>query len=65
MKYILVFLLFTGCAELLMISSTTGVIVSQAPLIKAYNGADMLTIMSTKQDIKTTIYKKLKTSKKD
>jgi hypothetical protein len=53
-------LLTTSCSELLLLSSVGGVAVSQSPAIKAYNGIDALTIMSTDKDIKKHAYDKLK-----
>ena len=41
-----------------------GVVVSQSPVVKAYNGADMLTIMKTKKDIKKHIYEGVKHDRK-
>jgi len=43
-----------------LLSSIGGVAVSQSPAIKAYNGIDALTIMSTDKDIKKHVYEKLK-----
>jgi len=57
-------LLTTSCSELLLLSSVGGVAVSQSPVIKAYNGIDALTIMSTDKDIKKHAYDKLKGNKK-
>jgi hypothetical protein len=57
-------LLTTSCSELLLLSSVGGVAVSQSPAIKAYNGIDALTIMSTDKDIKKHAYDKLKGNKK-
>ena len=57
-------LLTTSCSELLLLSSVGGVAVSQSPAIKAYNGIDALTIMSTDKDIKKHVYDKLKGNKK-
>ena len=37
-----------------------GVVVSQSPAIKAYNGVDALTILKTNKDIKKHAYDKLK-----
>ena len=37
-----------------------GVVVSQTPAIKAYNGIDAITIMKTDKDIKKHVYDKLK-----
>ena len=50
----------TSCSELLLLSSGAGVIASQSPVVKAYNGADMITIVTTDKDIKKHAYDKLK-----
>ena len=50
----------TGCSEILLLSSMGGAVVSQSPVIKAYNGVDMITIMQTDKDIKKHAYDKLK-----
>ena len=63
-KYILLLLLLSGCSELLLLSSVGGVAVSQSPAIKAYNGIDAITIMSTDKDLKKHAYDKLKGDKK-
>ena len=62
MKWIclLILILTTSCSEILLLSSIGGVAVSQSPAIKAYNGIDALTIMSTDKDIKKHVYEKLK-----
>ena len=62
-KYICMFLL-TGCSELLILSSGAGVVVSQSPMVKAYNGVDMITVITTEKDIKKHAYDKLKKEKK-
>ena len=66
MRLICLLMLFltTSCSELLLLSSIGGVAVSQSPAIKAYNGIDALTIMSTDKDIKKHAYDKLKGNKK-
>jgi len=61
---LLMLLLTTSCSELLLLSSVGGVAVSQSPAIKAYNGIDALTIMSTDKDLKKHAYDKLKGNKK-
>ena len=61
---LLMLLLTTSCSELLLLSSVGGVAVSQSPAIKAYNGIDALTIMSTDKDLKKHAYDKLKGDKK-
>ena len=58
-------LLTTSCSELLLLSSVGGVAVSQSPAIKAYNGIDALTIMSTDKDIKKHAYDKLMKNKNE
>ena len=58
-------ILTTSCSELLLLSSVGGVAVSQSPAIKAYNGIDALTIMSTDKDIKKHVYEKIKKGKND
>jgi hypothetical protein len=63
-KYMCIFLLLNGCSELLLMSSIGGVAVSQSPAIKAYNGIDALTIMSTDKDLKKHAYDKMKGDKK-
>ena len=57
-------LALTSCSEILLISSIGGTVVSQSPVIKAYNGIDAVTIMKTKKDIKQHAYDKLKGDKK-
>ena len=66
MRLICLLMLFltTSCSELLLLSSVGGVAVSQSPAIKAYNGIDALTIMSTDKDLKKHAYDKLKGNKK-
>ena len=61
---LLMLLLTTSCSELLLLSSVGGVAVSQSPAIKAYNGIDALTIMSTDKDLKKHAYDKMKGDKK-
>ena len=58
--YILILMVCTSCSEILLLSSMGGVVVSQSPVVKAYNGVDMLTIVKTKKDIKKHAYDKLK-----
>ena len=61
--YLLIILMTTSCSELLLLSSGAGVIASQSPVVKAYNGADMITIVTTDKDIKKHAYDKLKDKK--
>ena len=53
-------ILITGCSEFLLLSSGASVAISQSPVVKAYNGVDMITIMQTDKDIKKHAYEKLK-----
>jgi len=61
--YLLIILMTTSCSELLLLSSGAGVVASQSPIVKAYNGADMITIVTTDKDIKKHAYDKLKDKK--
>jgi len=49
---------FTGCSEFALIASGSSIAVSHNTYVKAYNGADMLTIMATEKGIKKHIYDK-------
>ena len=53
----------TSCTELAILSSGTGIAVSQNAYAKAYSGIDFLTIMRTEKDIKTHVYHSLKKEK--
>ena len=56
--------LCTSCSELMLLSSGAGVVASQSPLVKAYNGADLITILSTDTDIKGHAYNSIKPKRK-
>ena len=60
LKYILLLFILTGCSEFLLLSSGAGVVASQNAYAKAYNGVDMISIMSTKKDLKKHVYDKIK-----
>ena len=60
---LLILIMTTSCSELLLLSSGAGIVASQSPMVKAYNGADMITIMKTKKDIKKHIYEGVKNDK--
>ena len=49
-----------GCSEFAILASGSSIAVSQNAYVKAYNGVDVLTIMSTEKDIKKHIYDKTK-----
>ncbi len=53
-------ILTSSCTEFALLSSGAGVAVSQSAYAKAYSGADFLTVISTKKDIKTHAYENLK-----
>jgi hypothetical protein len=59
LKLILLFtiiILTSGCTEFAMLMSGSSIAISQNAYVKAYNGIDVLTIMTTKKDIKNHIY---------
>ena len=49
---------FTGCSEFAILMSGSSLAISQNAYVKAYNGVDVLTIMTTEKDIKKHIYEK-------
>ena len=53
-------LMTTGCSEFAMIMSGSSLAISQNAYAKAYNGVDILTIMSTEKSIKTHTINKTK-----
>ena len=55
---ILLTLLITGCSEFALLMSGSSIVVSQNAYVKAYNGADFLTVISTEKSIKKHIYDK-------
>ena len=50
----------SSCSEFALLASGTSIAVSQNAYVKAYNGADVLTIMQTDKDIKKHVYEKIK-----
>ena len=46
----------TSCSEFALLASGSSIAISQNTYAKVYNGADMLTIMSTKKSIKKHAY---------
>ena len=50
----------SGCSEFALLASGSSIAVSQNAYVKAYNGFDVLTIMSTEKDIKNHVYSKTK-----
>ena len=55
----LIAILTSSCTEFAILSSTTGIAVSNNIYAKAYSGVDFLTIIRTEKDIKTHIYNSL------
>ena len=58
-KLITLFIILTfvsGCSEFALLASGSSIAISQNAYVKAYNGVDVLTIMSTEKDIKRHIY---------
>jgi hypothetical protein len=59
-----VVLMLTSCSEVLLLGSIGGTVVSQTPVVKAYNGIDALTIMQTEKGIKQHAYERMKNETK-
>ena len=57
--------MLSSCTEFALLSSGTGIAVSQSAYAKAYSGVDFLTVISTKKDIKTHVYENLKKEKNE
>ena len=60
-KLITLFIILTfvsGCSEFALLASGSSIAISQNAYVKAYNGIDVLTIMTTEKDIKRHIYDK-------
>ena len=51
-------LITTGCSEFALLMSAGSIGVSQNAYAKAYNGLDVLTLMSTEKSMKRHIYDK-------
>ena len=48
----------SGCTEFAMLMSGSSIAISQNAYVRAYNGIDVLTIMSTEKSIKKHAYEK-------
>ena len=55
---LLMLTVLTACSEFALLASGSSLAISQNAYVKAYNGADVLTIMATEKDIKKHIYEK-------
>ena len=62
MSILILTLCLSHCTEFSMLTSGAGIAVSQNVYAKAYSGVDVLTIISTKKDIKTHMYDRLTAS---
>jgi len=63
-KLILLFgiiILTSGCTNLALLASAGGMAVSQNTLMKAYNGLDFITTVTTEKSIKEHIYDNVQT----
>ena len=56
MILLLILVACTSCTNFAMLMSGGGVVLSHNVYVKAYNGIDLLTIISTEKDIKTHLY---------
>jgi hypothetical protein len=56
--------LTTSCSEFALLASGASIAGTQNMYVKAYNGADILTIMYTDKDIKKHVYDELRKQKK-
>ena len=56
----LMLMAFTGCSEFAILMSGSSIAISQNAYVKAYDGADGITIMSTEKSIKKHAYDKAK-----
>ena len=53
----------SSCTEFALVMSGSSIAVSQSAYVKAYNGADVLSIMKTEKGIKNHVYETLKRNK--
>ena len=54
----IILIFVSGCSEFALLASGSSIAISQNAYVRAYNGVDVLTIMSTEKDIKRHIYDK-------
>ena len=60
MILLLILTVLTGCTNFALLMSGGGAVLSHNVYVKAYNGIDLLTIISTEKDIKTHLYEGIK-----
>ena len=63
--YIFALLSLTSCADVMLLGSSYGVVGSSNTYVKAYNSMDVLTIATTKKDIKHHALNKIKKKKEN
>ena len=54
----MIFIIVSGCTEFALLMSGSSIAISQNAYVRAYNGMDVLTIMSTEKSIKKHAYEK-------
>ena len=54
----IILIFVSGCSDFALLASGSSIAISQNAYVKAYNGIDVLTIMTTEKDIKRHIYDK-------
>ena len=54
----IILIFVSSCTEFALLMSGSSIAISQNAYVKAYNGIDVLTIMTTEKDIKRHIYDK-------
>jgi hypothetical protein len=59
---LLMLMVLTACSEFALLASGSSIAISHNTYAKVYNGADILTIMSTEKGIKTHTYERIKKS---
>ena len=64
LSMIVLTVLTTSCAEFALIASGASIAGTQNAYVRAYNGADILTIMYTEKGIKTHAYEQLRSKTK-
>ena len=62
---LLMLMVLTACSEFALLASGSSIAISHNTYAKVYNGADILTIMSTEKGIKTHTYERLRKSIKN
>ena len=64
LSMIVLAVLTTSCSEFALLASGASIAGTQNMYVKAYNGADILTIMNTEKGIKTHAYEQLRSKTK-